>query len=475
MDTGAPPLGQEIESHQFSREDFERFHGRLEEETRLLESWFRDGRFVDEPPVGGLEVEAWLVDRDHRPAAVNDAFLERMASPLVVPELSRFNVEINSSPVRLAGTALRAMEDELGRTYARCEEVAATLGAHVVWVGILPSLVDTELSLANMSRLKRYRALNEQVLRLRGGRPIALGIEGHESLHTEHHDVMLESAATSLQIHMQVSQGVAHRYYNAAKIAAAPMVAVCANSPFLFGRDLWAETRVPLFEQSVAVAGRERVTFGDGFAAGSLAACFRRNLEEYDVLLPMLLDEAQASLPHLRLHNGTIWRWNRPLIGFDEAGQPHLRIEHRVAAAPTSVIDGVANVALFFGLAHHLATLEPPPESRIDFAEVRDSFYRAARLGLDATIPWPGRAPGTVREVLQGLLPAVADGLAALGIAGEDVTRFLGVIADRLERGQNGSVWQRAYAAARGRDMRALTRAYRERQGSGLPVHLWDV
>lgn len=468
-------MGQEIDSHRFSPGDFERFRQRLHEETRQLEEWFREGRFVEEPPVGGLEVEAWLVGEDHRPAAVNDAFLQRMASPLVVPELSRFNVEVNSSPVRLAGRALRAMEDELGRTYARCEAVARDLGAHVVWVGILPSLLDADLTLANMSRLKRYRALNEQVLRLRDGRPIELHIEGHEALQIEHHDVMLESAATSLQIHLQVSPASAHRYYNAAKLAAAPMVAVCANSPFLFGRDLWAETRIPLFEQSVAVAGPARVTFGDGYAQGNLAACFRRNLEQFDVLLPESLAESAALLPHVRLHNGTIWRWNRPLIGFDAAGRPHLRIEHRVAAAPTSVMDAMANVALFFGLAHHLAGLDVPPESLMGFPAARDNFYAAARHGLEAEIAWPGRARAPVRRVLQDLLPAAADGLAGFGIAGEDVHRYLGVIADRLERGQNGSVWQRAYVAARGRDMQALTGAYRERQQSGLPVHLWDV
>jgi len=232
-----------------------------------------------------------------------------------------------------------------------------------VTIGILPTVRNHELSLPNMSPLRRYRALNEQVLRLRNGRPLRLDIQGRESIEAVHNNLMFEAAATSLQIHLQVAPAHAVRYYNAAKVLSGPMVAACANSPYLCGRDLWDETRIPLFEQAVALTGNgtggtwERVTFGKHYVKDSLMECFKCNLEHYDVLLPRIVDEPPERLTHLRLHNGTIWRWNRPLIGWNDQGAPHLRIEHRVVSAPTSVVDAIANVALFFGLAHFYAGL----------------------------------------------------------------------------------------------------------------------
>ena len=208
-----------------------------------------------------------------------------------------------------------------------------------------------------------------------------------------HLDVMLESATTSFQIHFQVPLDLAVRVYNASIIASAPMVAISANSPFMFNKDLWSETRIRLFEQSVEVGGYEdgshgpmrRVTFGSGYARESLYECFFENLEHYPVLLPTLFDDEVEELSHLRLHNGTLWRWNRPLIGVDN-GDYSLRIEHRVVPAGPSIIDAVANAAFYYGLTYELSFMEQAPEQQMGFDRARDNFYNAARLGLDSQI-----------------------------------------------------------------------------------------
>jgi hypothetical protein len=349
-------------------------------------------------------------------------------------------------------------------------------------VGILPSVAQSDLSLANMSELKRYRALNEQVLRLRDGAPLALEIHGREHLNIEHKDVMLESAATSLQLHLKVAVDNAVRYYNAAQIAAAPMVAAAANSPFLFGRDLWDETRIPLFEQAVEVGGFagasrgpvRRVSFGTGYAKESLFECFVENQQHFPVLLPIVFDAAEKDMRHVRLHNGTIWRWNRPLIGYDDNGTPHLRIEHRVLPAGPTVVDSIASAAFFYGLVHALAMRDTVPEYELPFATARDNFYAAARDGLDAQITWlDGRRLPVQTLLLDQLIPLARYGLGLLEIDAQDRDLYLGIVKDRIRNACTGCNWQRAWVARHGRDMQALTEAYYERQQRGEPVHNW--
>ncbi len=478
---GAIAVGQEITSARFHHRDFKAFEARLREETALLADWFRQDRFADEGPVGGFELEAWLVDGSWRPAPLNEQFLERLSNPLVVPELAKFNVELNTPPHRLTGRVLSRMHQELAATLTACDRVGEDLDLQLVTIGILPTVRQSDFCLSNMSSLQRYRALNEQVLRLRGGRPLELDIEGPEHLRAVHEDVMLESAATSLQIHLQVGQAEAARFYNASKVAAAPMVAACANAPYLYGKDLWDETRIPLFEQAVDVSGGlgsgslSRVTFGKRYVRESLMECFQANLDYFDILLPMVFDEPPQELAHVRLHNGTIWRWNRPLIGFSGSQRtPHLRIEHRVVSAPNSAADTIANAAFFFGLVRYLATRDPAPELVLDFQHARDNFYRAARQGLRASVVWLDGVTVPLYALLRDeLLPRAREGLAALGIAGEDIEHYLGIMESRLTKRQNGSAWQRAFVRRHGDDMQALTEAYVGHQRGGEPVHDW--
>jgi len=477
-------MGEEIKSSYFTDEDYIHYKERLTHDTETLAKLFEENNLAESHPVAGFELEAWLIDGDLRPASLNEAFLKKFNNPLASPELASFNIEVNTEPRSLQGHALSAMHQSLNETWSACKRTASELDADVIMCGILPTVANEDLNLANMSSMKRYQALNRAVLQRRQGKPLVLDINGVEHLRVTHRDVMLESAATSFQLHTQVNQSLAVRYYNASIIASAPVVAVCANSPYLFGKDLWDETRIPLFEQAVATGGYDgaafgpihRVTFGTGYVRKSLMECFRENIDHYPVLLPVNLDNADSGLAYLRLHNGTIWRWNRPLIGFDSHGEAHLRIEHRVIPSGPSTIDAIANAAFYYGLAHTLSNMNIAPEKLLEFDKARDNFYFAAQLGMNAHLLWlDGKSYSAHELVKKQLLPMALDGLADLDIASGDREEYLGVIKERAVTRTNGATWQRAFVKKHGKDMYALTEKYREHQNSGQPVHEWTI
>lgn len=475
-------MGEEIERSQFSEADFARFSAALEKETALLRAWFVNGELSSRQATGGFELEAWLVDKQAQPSANNVAYLEALNNPLVVPELARFNVELNGTPQVLHSDALRKMQTELQATWQTCSDAAQSLDNDLVMIGVLPTVRDEDLTLVNMSQMTRYKALNEQVMRLRRGRPLQLDINGHEHLLSTHHDVMLEAASTSFQVHTQVPFTDAARYYNAAMVSSGPLVAVSNNSPFLFGHDLWAETRIPLFEQAVELGGlagadfgpMKRVSFGSGYAHDSVMECFTENHEHFPILLPVEYDSPVEQLRHLRLHNGTIWRWNRPLLGFDTDGTPHLRIEHRVIPAGPTIIDAFANTAFYFGLQQAFMDRSTPIEHEIEFAHARDNFYAAAKHGLQARLHWQGKHVPVQTLLLEVLLPMARRGLESLAIDRDDIDDYLGIIEARIRSGQTGSAWQRRHAQQLNGDLRAMTADYLDWQQRGLPVHEWE-
>lgn len=473
-------MGQEINNSHFKKHDFHVFKSRLREETQLVKRWFEEQSFARTPTnIAGLELEAWLVDNKLQAAPINKIFLDRLNNPLVVPELSVFNVEFNVNPVALHGDALSSMHTALEQVWAASNKTASELDASLLMIGILPTLQEQELNMDNMSRMTRYHALNEQILRQRHGHPLVFDICGkQECVHTEHKNVMLEAAATSLQIHLQLNPSKATQYFNSALILSAPTVAIASNSPFLFGHSLWKETRIPVFEQAIAVnkPSLPRVTFGTGYVEQSLLELFVENLESYPTLLPMILDEPLESVNHLRLQNGTIWRWNRPLIGFEADGTPHLRLEHRVMAAGPTVIDSIANMALFYGLIHMYGEQQESPAAKLPFEHCRENFYNAARDGLSAKIYWLNGKTVILRQLLlDELLPLAKRGLEKLDINSDDIQTYLGVIEARIRTSRTGADWQLDFVARHGHDMNLLTRAYSKRQQQGTPVHEWNL
>ncbi|MCY4012391.1 MAG: glutamate-cysteine ligase family protein [Gammaproteobacteria bacterium] len=472
-------MGDEIQRRHFDAEDFRRFRRNLDSETHLVSDLFERDELSGRGDMVGFELEAWIVNADGHPHPVNERLLEIVANPLVVPELAAFNVELNGSPSALQGNVFSRIHDELSATWDICRSGAAELGCRLATIGILPTIRPELLNSAHMSAMVRYQALNDRILALRDGAPLHINITTGDGLDMHHDDVMLEAAATSFQIHLQCKPERAVRDFNAAIIASAPMVALAANSPFLFGRSLWEETRIPLFEQAVSAGPRApaRVTFGTGYAKDSLAEIFAENQREHPILLPFVQpDEPPHKYAHVRFQNGTVWRWNRPLLGFDFDGVPHLRIEHRVVPAGPTIQDCVANAAAWLGMVRGLVDANEPAEHRIDFATASDNFYAAAKHGLDAELTWLDGEQVTAGALLQDeLLPLAAGALERLDIPQPEVDRYVGTALKRVAANRTGARWQRAWVAKHGADWAALTRAYIDAQESGEPVHTWSL
>lgn len=472
-------MGQEIGTSGFAEADFTAFRARLADETADIAHRLAGGRLSHAGPIAGFELEAWLVDPDYYPAPYNQSFLARLDDPLVVPELSRFNIELNGLPRGLAGDGLFLLEQDLDATLRRCIAAAHDEVATVIAIGTLPTLRESDLSLDNMTPSNRYAALNRELQRLRGGAPVLVDIDcaepGGRHLKTSHSDVMLEAAATSFQLHYQVPVERISATLNASMVLSAPLVALAANSPFLFGHALWHETRIAIFEQAFehgvpGAATLPRVTFGSGYAGPDPTGLFAENLARYPVVLPVC--DSSAHLPHLRLHNGTVWRWNRLLVGFDEDDTPHLRIEQRVMPAGPTVLDMMANAAFYYGAVHMLATRPQRVENVLGFQAARSNFYTAARLSMGAEIAWLDGSMHPVRDVLRELVPLAREGLHRQGVNATLVDRYMDLVELRVASGRNGAAWQLAHFA-RHRDLFRLTADYAEHQRSAMPVHEW--
>lgn len=481
-------MGQEISKIDFTKEEYEEFQKRLREETKILKRWFEEDRF--EPKDGeactfGAEVEGWLIDKDHIPAPENEKFINNLNDPLVVLELAQFNFELNCEPYKLGGSGLRDMHKELMERWEKCAVTAKKMGLDVCSIGILPTVRDDMLDLKYLSNSNRYTSLNNKVMERRENEPVHLNISGHEHLKVDHKDVMLEAAATSMQIHLQVSLKESVRFYNSSIILSAPIVAMAGNSPYMFGKELWSETRIPVFEQAVSNkafrdrTGRmmERVGFGTGYARKSLMEAFLENLDGYEVLLPLLMDEEPEQLAHLRLHNGTVWRWNRPLIGVNKKGVPHLRLEHRSPAAGPTIVDNMADIAFYLGSVHSLAKQESIPEDTLSFESSRKNFYEAAKYGLDANIEWiDGKTWNLQKLILDELIPSAYKGLISLGFNEKDCQYYLEeVLHRRVLSGQNGASWQKAFIQTHGACFQEMTEEYLKWQSKQIPVSEWTV
>ena len=474
-------MGQEIENTFFSKDDYDQFRHYLEKETSQLVAWFNDDVITNDSLMGGFEIESWLINDALQPAPVNQEFLDRFDSTLATPELARFNLEFNNLPRELSATALADFHEELLDTWEQAVKVAhdLSLPSSLLLIGTLPTLNLSDLNEHSMSDMNRYRALNSEIMAKRKKKPLHLYIQGHELLDVYSHDVMLEASTTSFQIHTQVPARDAHHYYNASVIVSAPLVAITTNSPYVFGKNLWSETRIPLFEQSIDTdnpnAPCKRVSFGTGFAQESILECFYENLQDFHILLPTI-EENNNSLTHLRLHNGTIWRWNRPLLGFNSTGEPHFRIEHRAIAAGPTFIDMMANAAFYYGLQHYWAQRFKQGHALPAFEETKNNFYLAANHGLqDYSMRWFGNEVDPTELLRDVLLAQAKQGLQDLQISSADIEKYLGLIAARIVTQQTGTSWQRKYVATHGCDMTELTHAYQALQQTGEPVHTWEV
>jgi CBS domain-containing protein len=474
------------------------FTKKLLADLRALEILLDQGAIESGRNRMGAEQELFLVDSGWHPAPVALGVLAAIADPHFTTELGLFNLEFNLDPMEMGGDSLSRLETELARLFALAREGARRQGAEAVMVGILPTLDKSDLKLENMTPRPRYYALNEALSRLRG-EEYQFRIKGRDELLLRHGNMMLEACNTSFQVHLQVSPGEFTRLYNVAQAVAAPALACAVNSPLLFGRRLWRETRIALFQQSVdtrrvtATEIREtapRVSFGQHWVRGSVLEIFQEDIARFPVLIAGDVEEdplaelAHGRIPRLqalRLHNGTVYRWNRPCYGILD-GRPHLRIENRVLPAGPSVPDEVANAAFWFGLVRGVADQYGDIAQVMDFGDANENFTAAARLGLAANLTWPGLGQVPATElVARELLPVARRGLETLGFDSRDAERYLGIVEDRVRCGRTGSMWLLdSLAGMQGQGTRperlaALTAAARNRQAEGAPVATWEL
>lgn len=446
----------------------------------------------------GAEQEMALVDASGRPAAVATDVLAHVDDARFTPELALFNLEANLPPMRLGGTFLRQLEDGLLDVVQRAEAAAAEAEARVLLTGILPTLRRDDLGLHNMTPLPRYRRLNDALLSLGDGKGFPIFIRGVDEVELRPDSVMFESANTSFQLHLQVEPGDFARLYNLAQLITAPLLAAAVNSPLLFGRRLWQETRVALFERSVdarsnaerARGGHPRVTFGSGWVQSSVVELFQEAAARFPAVItcepdPPALEVVRRGeapkLSSLLLHNGTVWRWNRACYGVAN-GVAHLRIENRILPSGPTVIDEVANAALFYGLMVGLGEVSETIPSRLDFSDAKGNFITAARQGLGAQLTWlDGRRVGAQALLLDELIPAARTGLRAIEVPEEDIERYLGIVEARIDVERTGARWLLDAVVALGpvpasvADAARLTQTMLARQTSGEPVHCWPV
>ncbi|MDX1619644.1 MAG: hypothetical protein R3320_01545 [Nitriliruptorales bacterium] len=489
-------MGREVEDITFSREDRQEYREKVKRCLVALRTMLDEGRFETERKLIGVEMEFYVVDADGEPKMVNAELLDKIESQDFQTELAQFNIEFNLSPHKLTGTVFREVEEELETSFQHAMRRARELDAYVVMVGIMPTLKDLHVTIQNLSNNPRYYLLNEQILEARG-EDITFDIEGPEKLELQAGSITMEAAATSMQLHLQVSPEGFASTWNAAQAISAAQVAIGCNSPFLLGKELWRETRIALFEQAIdtrteeltAQGVRPRVWFGEKWIT-SVLDLFDENVTYFPALLPMLEDEepgevlGQGGIPHLpelTLHNGTIYRWNRPI--YDVArGKPHLRVENRVLPAGPTLRDAVANAAFYYGLVRSVAEMDPPITEQMSFSAAADNFRAAAREGIDAMLYWPGVGVTPASElVLRTLLPLAAEGLDGWQIDPDDRDRYLGVIEQRALNRQTGATWQveafQRLFADRDRDeaLIEMVRGYMRNMRLNRPVHTWEL
>lgn len=502
-------MGTEVESSTYSRSERTRYRERLEASLQELKDYLAEHPFPDAGKIG-LELELNLVDGDSRPAPLNREVLAAIDHPAFQTELGRYNIELNHPSLTIRGRGLAELEESLRAELNRADHRSVRAGAHLYAVGILPTISAEDLDGEGwISEGNRYAALNTAILEARG-EDILIDIDGPEHLSYYARDIGPESTCTSMQLHLEVTRAGFGPVWNTAQAIAGPQVALAANSPLFLGRRLWAESRIPVFQQSTDTRGpelarqgvRPRVWFGERWIEG-IEDLFEENIAFFPALLPELSGDGSSTaagaprLAELLLHNGTVYRWNRPIYdpGRDEhngnggstpprAAHPaNLRVENRLLPAGPTVVDMVANAAFFFGLVKYLVETEENPWERMSFAVARTNFYECARHGLNASVYWPGYGDLPVTELLdRHLLPAARHGLELLEVETEVAEAYLEVLTGRTRTGQNGATWMtrslgrlEESGAEREQALARMVAAYGAHMRDGAPVHTWPL
>jgi hypothetical protein len=491
-------VGKDLPTVAFAPEDRVHYRHKVRNCLDALALMLDQDAFETIDGMTGLEIELNLVDDGARPAMRNAEVLGYLGDPTFQTELGQFNLELNAPPRRIGGDGFGEYQQDIADRLRRAADLAAKAESGLVLIGMLPTLTPEDLVLANLSANHRYRLLNDEMVGARGEQ-FHLDIRGVERLQSASDSIAPEAACTSVQFHLQVPPDRFARYWNASQAIAGVQVAVGANSPYFHGRRLWAETRIALFEQATdtrpdelkAQGVRPRVWFGERWIT-SVFDLFEENVRYFPPLLPIMEDEDPVRvlqsggvprLGELRLHNGTVYRWNRPVYDVMN-GRPHLRVENRVLPSGPTVIDLLANAAFYFGLIRQLAEEERPIWSQLSFARAEDNFHAGARNGIEAMVHWPTAGEVPVTELVRSvLLPKAHRGLDRFGVDPVHRDRLLGIIDERCRLGRNGASWQTeaVWAAEHHRGLsrpaalRDMLLRYWALQQSNEPVHTWPA
>jgi Glutamate-cysteine ligase family 2(GCS2) len=490
-------MGERVEPSALVVDHDHEVQRRLERSVAALRRMVDGGWFGGHEDTIGMEVEFDLVDPLGRPRPINDAVLARLSRADMQHELGQFNIELNLAPRRLRGRVLRESESELSDVLDRCRAGIEGLGVGLVAVGMLPTLSAEQLTVERISHNPRYELLSRR-MRAARHRPFSVRIaDGCEPVEFTADSVAPDAAATSLQLHLRVPPERFAAYYNAAQAIAGAQVAVAANGPYLLGHQAWQETRITLLEQlldtrrprEVRAGAPARVRLGDRWINDPVEL-FDEVVRVFPPLFPTLdAEDPDAALDtgcvpglrELRLHNGTVWLWNRPVYDV-QAGCPQLRIENRVLPSGPTAVDMVANAAFYYGLLRAIVDSDPARWRQAPFATAERNLHRAARDGLAARLCWRGADHPIDQLTSEVLLPAAAAGLDAWGVDADDRDRYLGVIEARVRCGRTGAAWQTEavrYLEEHGLEriaaLHEMTRRYVEHAHTGAPVHEWPV
>lgn len=491
-------MGQDIKNCQFTPSDFTHFRELVQRELETLKEVLQMPGFGQGSASVGAELEYYIVDEEGHASGINHHLLESCKGKGMQAELNRFNIEHNLLPQPLTGTPFALLESEMGSQWLRLNELAAQHKARLVPIGILPTLRKSDFGPHSMTNQPRYVALAEGLRQMRG-KPFEVSIHGRESLEICTDDVTLEGANTSFQFHWRVAPELFVATYNAVQLLTPLYVALNANSPFLLYHDLWDETRIALFKQSVDVRAESgdcwrspaRVDFGQGWLRTSPVELFEQAVALYPPLLPSICEETGLSegnrqklppLNNLKLHQGTTWAWNRAI--YDSSQNGHLRIELRAMPAGPTIKDMLATAAFTIGCAQQLTDHVNTMITQLPFKYAEHNFYTAAKKSLSASLIWPdpgqmGLSEKPITDIIAQLLPLAARGLIAMGVDEKEASGLMEIIALRLAKKQNGASWQRSvvHQLERRMDRKSacteMFSLYRFNQARGLPVAEW--
>ena len=478
----------------------QRFVRALLEDVQAFEYMLTNNWFESDITRIGAEQEMALVDKSTlKPATINMEVLAKMGDqyPWCVTELAKFNLETNLSPREFSGDCLSQMEAENIDYLRIIQKHLDEFDADLILCGILPTLRKHDLEMHNLTPKDRYFALMAAIQKHLLGTSFELRVEGVDELLVKHDSPLLEACNTSFQVHLQVSPKEFVKMYNIAQVLAGPTIAITANSPLVFGRRLWHETRIALFQQSLDTRTtndhmRERlprVNFGSGWLQGDITQIYREDISRFRVLLAgaieedslaMIKDGKVPKLRALQIHNSTVYRWNRPCYGISPNGKPHLRIENRVMPAGPTPVDATANAAFWLGAMIGMGLHYEDITKQIDFVDARDNFLKAAKFGIDTTFTWfKDKKISATELILKVLLPLAKEGLKHRKVRTSDINKYLDIIEARAKNHITGARWAlRSFTALKkevtnDEAISCVTAAIIKNQKENKPVHTW--